>query len=62
MNDLSDKMRERLEKWKQNPSLEKSLSKFNSAPISKRNGKNDYGDAMTLEEWNEEVKRSQKRK
>lgn len=62
MNNLSEKMQERLDKWRQNTLPVASAEKVRGPAPSRRNGKNDYGDAQTLEEWDEEVKRSQKRR
>lgn len=58
MNNLSEKMQERLDKWRQNAIPVPSSAKINV----KHSGKNDYGDVNSLEEWEEEVKRSQRRK
>lgn len=55
-------MQERLEKWRQNTLPVKSAEKVRGPTPSRRSGKNDYGDAQTQEEWDEEVKRSQKRR
>jgi len=55
-------MQERLNKWRANTTPVASVSKVRSQPPSRRNGKNDYGDAMTLEEWDQEVKKSQTRR
>jgi hypothetical protein len=62
MNNLSKKMQERLEKWRKNTTPVASVSKIKGYPPSRRNGKNDYGDAMTLEEWDEEARKSQTRR
>lgn len=62
MDQLSDKMRERLEKWRQTPTSISSPQQFISPIPSRRNGKNDYGDVMTLEEWEKEAHRSQTRR
>ena len=60
MNNLNEKMKERLDKWRKE--TEKIKFPSQKDKVSRRNGKNDYGDASTLEEWNEEAKRSQTRK
>jgi len=62
MNNLTEKMQERLDKWRKNPKPIDLEKKERETPVSRRNGKNDYGDAMTLEDWNEEAKKSQTRK
>ncbi len=62
MNNLNAQMQERLDKWMKRTLTVPSADKIRGAPVSRRNGKNDYGDAMTLEEWNEEAKKSQTRK
>ncbi len=61
MSDLSQKMQERLDKWRENTTTPPSVKKI-FEPTSRRSGKNDFGDAMTLDEWNEEAKRSQTRR
>ncbi len=54
-------MQERLDKWKKNvlpvPSAELLRGK-QCRPA----GRGEYGDALTEEEWEEEIKKSQKRK
>lgn len=62
MNSLTEKMQERLDKWRQSTLPNSSASKIKGTPVSRRSGKNDYGDAMNLEEWDEEVKKSQTRR
>ena len=62
---LSEKMQERLDQWRKNVGIAPPVIKANgySVPsVSRRSGKNDYGDAMSLEEWDEENKKSQRRK
>lgn len=62
MNNLSQIMQERLDKWRQNALPVKNVENVRGPIPTRRRGKNDTGDAMTLEEWNEEVKKSQTRK
>ncbi len=62
MINLSEKMKERLEKWRKKTLEVVSAEKVRGATVSRRSGKNDYGDASTLEEWDEEAKKSQTRK
>lgn len=62
MGDLSEKMQERLEKWRKGTAGNVSPEKSKTSPVSRRNSKNDYGDAMSLDEWEQEVKRSQTRR
>lgn len=62
MNNLSEKMQERLEKWRKNTTPVASANKTTNAPVSRRSGKNDYGDALSLEDWEEEAKKSQTRR
>lgn len=62
MSNLSEKMQERLDKWRKNTLPVPSAEKVRGPVLSRRNGKNDYGDAQTQEEWDEEVRRSQKRR
>lgn len=61
MNNLSEKMKERLEKWRQNTLPVSSVQKIKSNQTQK-SGSGDYGDALTLEDWDNEVKRSQTRR
>ena len=62
MNNLSELMQDRLDKWRKNTLPVASKEILREKPVSRRNGKNDYGDVETQEQWDEEVKRSQKRK
>ncbi len=62
MNNLSEVMQSRLDKWRQNTMPVPSMQKLNQQPVSRRNGKSDRGDAMTQEEWEEEARKSQNRK
>lgn len=62
MNNLNEKMQERLDKWRNHTLVVPAASKIRNEPPSRRNGKNDYGDAMTIEEWEAEAKKSQTRK
>lgn len=55
-------MQERLDKWRKNSLAVPSLQKIKTPQISRRNGKNDFGDVFTEEEWQEEYKKSQTRK
>jgi len=55
-------MQERLDRWRNNTLVVPAVSKVRNEAPSRRNGKNDYGDAMTLEEWEAEAKKSQTRK
>lgn len=55
-------MQERLEKWRKDALPAVTAVKVRGPEISRRSGKNDYGDAMSCEEWEEEHKRSQTRK
>ncbi len=55
-------MQERLDKWRKNILSVASKEKVQTPTSSRRNGKNDYGDAMSLEEWDEEAKKSQTRR
>ena len=62
MNDLNEKMQERLDTWRKNlipvPSAEKLRGK---APV-RFSGKKDYGDADDEESWGIEAKKSQSRR
>jgi hypothetical protein len=62
VNTLSEKMQERLDKWRKNTTPVASAAKVRGPAPSRRSGKNDYGDAMSLEEWDEEAKKSQTRR
>lgn len=58
-------MQERLDQWRKNVGIAPPVIKANGysvSSVSRRNGKNDYGDALTQEAWEEEIKRSQGRK
>lgn len=61
MNNLSQKMQERLDKWRQR-TPEVSVEKQVIPSASMRRGRNDGGDAMTKEDWDKEAKLSQTRK
>lgn len=56
-------MQERLDKWRKKtlavPSVEKVIGPARPGKVGSRG---DYGDVLTLEEWEEEVKRSQTRR
>lgn len=62
MDNLSEKMKERLEKWRKNTLPVPSVEKIRGNPVSRRSGKNDYGDALSMDEWDEEIKKSQFRR
>lgn len=62
MNNLNEKTQERLDRWRKNKLPVISSEKIKGAAQSRRNGKNDYGDVLSIEEWEEEVKRSQNRR
>lgn len=61
MNNLSEVMQARLDKWRQKTLPVPSTEKVRG-PVSRRSGKSDHGDAMSLEEWEYEAKKSQTRK
>ncbi len=65
MNNLSREMQERLDKWRKNtiavPSSEK-VKENKGRSSAKFVGKHDYGDVNSLEELEEEHRRSQTRK
>lgn len=62
MDKLSEKMKERLEKWRKNPQPVPSVSKLRAEKNVRRLGKGDHGDALSEEDWGEECRRSQTRK
>lgn len=59
MNNLTEKMQERLDKWRKKPVIE---TKPSTEKNIRRGGKGDYGDVLSIEEWEEEAKKSQTRK
>jgi hypothetical protein len=62
VNNLTEKMQERLDKWRKNTIAIPSEQKIKAATASRRNSKGDYGDANSLEDLEEEAKKSQTRK
>lgn len=62
MNNLSEKMQERLDAWRTSPKVSTSSQNFRNVEVSRRSGKNDYGDVFSEEEWAEEARKSQTRK
>lgn len=62
MNNLSEKMQERLDAWRNNTLAVPSSKVFRAPEVSRRSGKNDYGDVFSEQEWEEEVRKSQTRK
>jgi hypothetical protein len=62
MDNLSEKMRERLDKWRKNTQPVKSAESVRGPAPSRRSGKGDYGDAMSQEDWDLEVRKSQNRR
>ena len=63
MNNLTEKMQERLDKWRNKtlpvPST-KNIRNQNVRPSS--NSRGDFGDVMSQEEWDEEIRKSQTRR
>lgn len=62
MNNLNEKMQERLDKWRKNVIPPPSLQKIRGPVSARRGGRGDYGDALTQEDWDEEARKSQTRK
>ena len=62
MNNLSEKMQERLEKWRKHTLAVPSAQKLRPEKTTRRGGKGDYGDVGSVEEWEEETKKSQTRR
>lgn len=62
MNNLNEKMQERLDKWRKNTLVVPSAVKLRPEKASRRGGKGDYGDVMNAEEWEEEARKSQRRR
>jgi hypothetical protein len=60
MNNLNEAMQRRLDKWRENVQPVANAGKVKSVSI--RPSRGDYGDAMTLEEWEMERVKSQTRK
>ena len=55
-------MSDRLEKWRKNTLANPSLDKLWKESSFRRQSKGDFGDVGSLEEQEEEAKRSQRRK
>lgn len=63
MNNLTEKMQERLDKWRKNTIPVASAEKVRGqAPSRRGGGKGDYGDVASIEEWEEEARKSQTRR
>jgi len=62
MNNLNEKMQERLEKWRKHTLVVPSAAKLRPEKATNRGGKGDYGDALSMEEWENEAKKSQTRR
>ena len=62
MNNLSEKMQQRLDAWRKNTIQVPSAEKVRAKPAVRFSGKKDYGDVENLDDWEEETKRSQRRK
>ncbi len=64
MTNLSDAMQDRLDKWRKSTvSVPPDVKpKVRTANLVRKCGKGDYGDALSLEEWEEEAKISQTRR
>lgn len=62
MTNLNEKMQERLDKWRKSLLPSSSEEKKKEVQPSRRNGKGDFGDAQTLEDWEDECRRSQSRR
>ncbi len=61
MSGLSEKMQERLDKWRKNTS-DPVQPKVVPQKSIRRGGKGDYGDVVSVEQWEEEARRSQTRR
>ena len=62
MTNLSEKMQARLEKWRKNTTPVTSAEKVRGPAPSRRGGKGDFGDVLTIEDWEEEARKSQTRR
>jgi len=63
MNNLTEQMQKRLDKWRQNtlavPSINKITYPNKTKTTASYGGKKDYSDVGSIEEWEEEIRRSQ---
>lgn len=55
-------MQERLDKWRKNILSVSSSEKVSPEKTSRRAGKGDYGDVVSVEQWEEETMKSQTRR
>lgn len=62
MGNLNEKEQARLDQWRKNTLQNISLKKAQEAGMFRTAGKRDYGDVNSLEELEEEHKRSQRRR
>ncbi len=60
MNNLTQQMQERLDKWRKNTLPVPAANKIRND--ARYTGKRDYGDVTDEETWGEEVKKSQTRR
>lgn len=60
MNNLNEAMQKRLDKWRANVHPVASAGKIRNESV--RPSKGDYGDAMSIEEWEMERVKSQTRR
>ena len=62
MNNLNEMMQDRLDKWRKNKTAIPTVKKLNDSVRVNRSGKGDYGDALTEQDWDEEIRKSQTRR
>ncbi len=61
MSGLNERMQERLDKWRKK-TAEPPVQKTIPEKATRRGGKGDYGDVVSVEQWEEEARRSQTRR
>lgn len=62
MNNLSEQMQARLDQWRKSILPNASAEKILDIKTSRRSGKNDHGDVNSLQELEEEHRKSQTRR
>jgi hypothetical protein len=62
MSGLNQKMQERLDRWRKSVSSPTSKPTMLVEKTSRRGGKSDFGDVMSIEEWENEIMKSQTRR
>ena len=62
MGTLSEKMQERLDNWRKKTLTVPTKTKVVAEQAVRRGGKGDYGDIISVEQWEDEIKKSQTRR